>query len=198
MITLYDLVFQDDRRPSPFCWRAKFALKHKGLGWRDEPMGFTEKQKIAFAQSQTVPVIHDAAQVVKDSWAIAGHLDHAYPDKKLFKDESARAYARFASGWVDTAVHVALFPIIVGDLYDRVRPVDQPYFCESRGKRLGTTDFASLPGQGARKGRRRLPRGAGARAPHPARAEVPGGRRAGLSRLCPGGRLPVGAHREPL
>ena len=62
MITLYDLVFQDDRRPSPFCWRAKFALKHKGLAWRDEPMGFTEKQKIAFAQSQTVPVIHDGAE----------------------------------------------------------------------------------------------------------------------------------------
>jgi glutathione S-transferase len=75
MITLYDLVFQDDRRPSPFCWRAKFALKHKGLGWRDEPVGFTEKQKIAFAQSQTVPVIHDGPNVVKDSWAIAQHLD---------------------------------------------------------------------------------------------------------------------------
>jgi len=59
MITLYDLVFQDDRRPSPFCWRAKFALKHKGLGWRDEPVGFTEKQKIAFAQSQTLAIRQD-------------------------------------------------------------------------------------------------------------------------------------------
>ena len=54
MITLYDLVFDEDRRPSPFCWRAKLALKHKGLDWRDEPMGFTEKHKIAFAESQTV------------------------------------------------------------------------------------------------------------------------------------------------
>ena len=116
MITLYDLVLQDDRRPSPFCWRAKFALKHKGLDWRDEPMGFIEKQKIAFAQSQTVPVIHDGPMVVKDSWAIAGHLDQAYPNKPLFKDATALAYARFASGWVDTAVHVALFPIVVGDL----------------------------------------------------------------------------------
>ena len=34
MITLYDLVLQDDRRPSPYCWRAKFVLKHKGLAWR--------------------------------------------------------------------------------------------------------------------------------------------------------------------
>ena len=152
MITLYDLVLQDDRRPSPFCWRAKFALKHKGLDWRDEPMGFTEKQKIAFAQSQTVPVIHDGPMVVKESWAIAGHLDQAYPDKPLFKDANALAYARFASGWVDTAVHVALFPIIVGDLYDRVRPVDQPYFRESRGKRLGTTDFAAFQAKAREKG----------------------------------------------
>ncbi len=152
MITLYDLVFQEDRRPSPFCWRAKFALKHKGLDWRDEPTGFTEKQKIAFAQSQTVPVIHDGAQVVKDSWVIAGHLDKAYSDKPLFKDAAAHGYARFVSGWVDTAVHVALFPLLVGDLYDRVRPVDQPYFQESRGKRLGTTDFAAFQAKAREKG----------------------------------------------
>ena len=152
MITLYDLVFQEDRRPSPFCWRAKFALKHKGLDWRDEPTGFTEKQKIAFAQSQTVPVIHDGAQVVKDSWAIAGHLDRAYTDKPLFRDAAAHAYARFVSGWVDTAVHVALFPLLIGDLYDRVRPVDQPYFQESRGKRLGTTDFTAFQAKAREKG----------------------------------------------
>jgi glutathione S-transferase len=152
MITLYDLVFQDDRRPSPFCWRAKFALKHKGLDWRDEPMGFTEKQKIAFAQSQTVPVIHDGDKVVKDSWAIAGHLDQAYPDKPLFKEATTLAYAHFVAGWVDTAVHPALFPILVGDLHDRVRPVDQPYFRESRGKRLGTIDFASIQAKAREKG----------------------------------------------
>ena len=64
MITLYDLVFSEDRRPSPYCWRAKLAMKHKGLAWRDEPMGFTEKQKIAFADSTTVPVIHDGTKVV--------------------------------------------------------------------------------------------------------------------------------------
>jgi len=56
------------------------------------------------------------------------------------------------SGWVDTAVHVALFPIVVGDLYDRVRQIDQPYFQESRGKRLGTTDFASFQAKAREKG----------------------------------------------
>ena len=150
MITLYDLVLQDDRRPSPFCWRAKFALKHKGLGWRDEPVGFTEKQKIAFARSQTVPVIHDGPKVVKDSWDIARHLDSAYPEKPLFGP--ALNHARFVTHWVDGAVHAALFPILVGDLYDRVRPVDQPYFLDSRSKRLGTTDLSGFQARAREKG----------------------------------------------
>ncbi|SJZ53186.1 Glutathione S-transferase, C-terminal domain [Enhydrobacter aerosaccus] len=152
MITLYDLVFQDDRRPSPFCWRAKYALSHKGLKWVEEPMGFTEKQKIAFAGSQTVPVIKDGAKSVKDSWAIALHLDQAHPDKPLFESEAARILARFVGNWVDTAVHVAVFPLIVGDLYDRVRPVDQAYFRESRGPRLGTTDFSAFQAKAREKG----------------------------------------------
>lgn len=152
MITLYDLVLQDDRRPSPYCWRAKFSLKHKGLAYSEVPMGFSEKDKIAFADSQTVPVIKDGAKGVKDSWEIAGYLDQAYADQPLFKGETAQAYARFVAGWVDTAVHPALFPILVGDLYDRVRPVDQPYFKESRGKRLGTTDFTAFQAKAREKG----------------------------------------------
>lgn len=144
MITLYDLAFQDDRRPSPFCWRAKFALAHKGLAHTTVAVGFTEKDKIAFAGSQTLPVIKDGELGVKDSWAIATHLDKAHADKPLFKSDMALSYARFVNSFVDTTVHMALFPLVVGDLYDRVRPADQPYFKESRGKRLGTTDFTSF------------------------------------------------------
>jgi len=150
MITLYDLAFQNDLRPSPYCWRAKLALKHKGLAWRDEPIGFIEKHKIAFAQSQTVPVIHDGAQVVKDSWAIAAHLDRAYPDKPLFPNDPGRAYARFVNGWVDVAINGAIFPLVVGDLVERVRPEDKAYVVESRSKRIGTTDFAAFQ-KGARE-----------------------------------------------
>jgi glutathione S-transferase len=152
MITLYDLVFQNDRRPSPYCWRTKLALKHKGLVWRDEPTGFTDKQKIAFAQSQTVPVIHDGASVVKDSWAIALHLDATYPDKPLFPGDPQRAYCLFVNGWADTAINGAIFPFIVSDLVERVRPEDKAYFVESRSKRLGTTDFAAFQKAAREKG----------------------------------------------
>ena len=144
MITLYDLVFSEDRRPSPYCWRAKLAMKHKGLTWRDEPMGFVEKQKIAFADSTTVPVIHDGAKVVKDSWAIAVHLDQAYPDKALFPNDPGRNFARFVNGWADTAVNPTIFPMVVGDMVEICRPQDRAYVVDSRSKRIGTTDFAGF------------------------------------------------------
>jgi glutathione S-transferase len=152
MITLYDLVFAEDRRPSPFCWRTKLALRHKGLDWRDEPVGFTDKQKIAFADSTLVPVIHDGTKVIKDSWAIAEHLEAAYPGKTLFPDDPTHAYARFVNGWADAAVNGGVFPFILGDLADRVRPEDRAFFDESRGKRLGTTDFASFQAKAREKG----------------------------------------------
>lgn len=152
MITLYDLAFDQDRRPSPFCWRTKFAIRHKGLAWRDEPCGFTEKQKVAFANSQTYPVLHDGATVVKDSWAIAQHLEQAYPDKPLFPNDPGRAYARFVNGWADTIVQAAMFPLVVGDLFDRVRSEDKAYFIESRSKRMGTSDFAGFQAKAREKG----------------------------------------------
>lgn len=152
MITLYDLAFADDRRPSPYCWRVKLALKHKGLTWRDEPCGFGDKQKIAFAQSSTYPVIHDGTAVVKDSWAIAQHLDHAYPGKPLFPGDPAKAYARFVNGWADTTINPLFFPLVIGDLVERVRPQDKAYIVESRGQRLGTTDFAGIQKAAREKG----------------------------------------------
>src|SRR5260370_34190004 len=55
MITLYDLVFQEDRRPSPFCWRPQFALKHKGLDWRGEPTGLPDNDNSALSHADTGP-----------------------------------------------------------------------------------------------------------------------------------------------
>ena len=152
MITLYYLVFSQDRRPSPYCWRAKLALKHKGLRWRDEPMGFGEKHKIAFAESTTVPVIHDGTKVVKDSWAIACYLDEAYPDKPLFPNDPGRNYARFVNGWADTNVNPTIFPMVVGDMVEICRPEDRAYVVDSRSKRIGTGDFAGFQKNAREKG----------------------------------------------
>jgi glutathione S-transferase len=147
MITLYDLEFANGVRPSPFCWRAKFALAHKGLEWKEVPIGFGDKDRIAFSGQGLVPVIVDHAHAdkeVHDSWDIAVYLDETYPDKKLIEGTQAEALARFMHLWTGLTVHAGMFPMIVADMYARVRPQDRDYFRESRGKRLGTEDFASL------------------------------------------------------
>ena len=47
-IKMWDLAAaEDDRRFSPYCWRAKMALAHKGLKAETIPWRFTEKEAIA-------------------------------------------------------------------------------------------------------------------------------------------------------
>src|SRR5437879_4719356 len=104
-IILHDLCFSDDIRPSPYCWRTRLALSHKGLDYRTEPCAFTAIPAIAGGGHKTVPVLEDrqegAAKVVGDSTAIADYLEAAYPDRPaLFAGPAGRAYAAFLHGWM--------------------------------------------------------------------------------------------------
>jgi glutathione S-transferase len=75
MITLHDLAGADPAlRFSPYCWRTKFALAHKGLPVDTVPWRFTDTDAIAFSGQGRVPVIQDEVTVVSDSWAIAEYL----------------------------------------------------------------------------------------------------------------------------
>src|SRR5205823_2688072 len=83
-IKLYDLAgAEDDRRFSPYCWRVKMALKHKGLDFETIPWRFTEKDALAPYKSTTVPVLVDGSNSVYDSWAIAVYLDEVYPSRPV-------------------------------------------------------------------------------------------------------------------
>ena len=67
-IKLYDLAGAEaDRRFSPYCWRTKMALAHKGLDFETIPWHFTDKSAIAFSGSERVPVIVDDETSVADS-----------------------------------------------------------------------------------------------------------------------------------
>jgi hypothetical protein len=47
-LKLFELVGTDSTRPfSPFCWRTRMALAHKGLSAESIPWCFTEKHAIA-------------------------------------------------------------------------------------------------------------------------------------------------------
>ena len=137
-LKLYELVGRDDRRFSPYCWRVRMALAHKGLEAELLPTRFTDKSKIAFSNQDKVPVLVDGDTVVCDSFDIACYLDDAYPDRpSLFGGAIGRAEARFINLWVATAVNGTLLRIVIKDIHDHVDPLDRDYFYETRSKRLG-------------------------------------------------------------
>ncbi len=136
---MYDLAGADPRlRFSPYCWRIRMALAHKGLEAETIPWRFNEKQAIAFSGQERVPVLVDGEKVVADSWQIALYLDVAYPDRPaLFGSADARGTALFVKRWCESQLHPALVRIIVADIVKILHPDDVAYFRESREKALG-------------------------------------------------------------
>ena len=138
-LRLFELVGTDDTRPfSPYCWRTRMALAHKGLDHCSIPWRFTEKQAIAPHGSEKVPVLlHDENPVV-DSWVIANYLEDKFPDRpSLFGGEGGRAAMKMINAWGDIAVVGGIFPLIVADIPAHLGPVDADYFRTSREARLG-------------------------------------------------------------
>jgi glutathione S-transferase len=138
-LKLFELVGTDQARPfSPFCWRTRMALAHKGLGAESIPWCFTEKQAIAPHNSEKVPVLIDGETSVADSWAIANYLEDHYPERpSLFGGEGGRAVGRMINWWGDVTVVGGLFPLIVADIPSHLKPVDAAYFRSSREARFG-------------------------------------------------------------
>src|SRR3984893_2489258 len=138
-LRLYELVGTDAERPfSPFCWRTRMALAHKGLSAASIPWRFTEKAAIAPHGSEKVPVLLDRENAVVDSWVIANYLEDTYPDRpSLFGGDGGRAIGRMINGWGDIAVVGGIFPLIVADIPSHLAPVDADYFRKSREARLG-------------------------------------------------------------
>ena len=94
-IQLYDLTgAQPERRFSPYCWRTKLALAHKGLAFDTISWRFTDKDAIAFSGQGRVPVLVDGDRVVFDSWTIATYLEDAYPDRPSRFRRASRFFPR--------------------------------------------------------------------------------------------------------
>jgi glutathione S-transferase len=138
-LKLFELVGTDEARPfSPFCWRTRMALAHKGLSAESIPWCFTEKGAIAPHKSEKVPVLIDGETSIADSWAIANYLEDAYPDRpSLFGGAGGRAMGRMMNWWGDIAVIGGMFPLIVADIPSHLKPVDAAYFRQTREARFG-------------------------------------------------------------
>ena len=136
---LYELTGTDPaRRFSPFCWRARMALAHKGLEATCIPWRFTETDRLAFANHDKVPVLVDGETVVADSTAIADYLDRAYPDRPSLYG-AARPAIRFIAAWTEQVVQAALVRLIVSDIVPLLDPAARAYFRASREARFGAT-----------------------------------------------------------
>lgn len=140
-IVLFDLAgAEDDRRFSPYCWRTKMALAHKGLAFDTRPWRFTEKDAIAFAGQKTVPVIVDGEETVGDSWNIAEYLERRYDDRpSLFGGAIGQGTARLVKFWVERTLHPLFAPMLLADVYDHVHEKDRDYFRSTREKAFGRT-----------------------------------------------------------
>lgn len=141
-IQMYDLAAGNPAvRFSPFCWRTRLALLHKGLDFETIPWRFTEKQALAPSGQDRVPVIIDTNQGnrwVHDSWQIAQYLDRTYPDRPLLMPTAAdTAAARFVATWAETSVQMAAFPLVIIKLFEGLAPEDRDYFRSSRERRFG-------------------------------------------------------------
>ena len=141
-IKLYELCGVDpERRFSPFVWRIRMALRHKGLAFEGIPWRFTEKQVMEqLGAAGRVPVIVDGAKTVHDSFPIAEYLEATYPERpSLFGGEIGHATTRFFNSWADAGMLGQLFPMLVRDIWLQLGPEDQAYFRSSREQRLGKT-----------------------------------------------------------
>jgi glutathione S-transferase len=152
MLELFELAgAEEDRCFSPFCWRARLALAHKGLDAKTIPWRFTEKDRIAPSGQGRVPVLVDQGRWIADSWAIANHLEDAYPDRpSLFGTGAGRALSRFYNNWTDAVLHPALNRLTVLDIWRHVHDKDKDYFRRSREERYGQTLEAVTEGREAR------------------------------------------------
>ncbi|NMJ39738.1 glutathione S-transferase family protein [Roseomonas sp. JC162] len=133
---LFELCGTDPARVfSPFCWRARMALAHKGLDFDSVPWRFTETDRLAFAGHDKVPVLVDGERAVPDSWAIAQYLDEAYPEAPSLL-HGAPAPFLFVAAWNDTVLQGGLVRLIVSDI-PALLGEERAYFIESREKRFG-------------------------------------------------------------
>jgi len=106
-IKLYDLVLASGVTLSPFVWRTKLAIRHKGFSIDDVETSYMGIRRMLDGTYTRLPVIEDDGLVIKDSWDIAEYLDRTYPDRPLlYRSQAEKNFGKFIDGWMwRTIVH---------------------------------------------------------------------------------------------
>ena len=136
-VRLYELALEDGRSASPFVWRIRYALAHKGIPFETVYLGFTEIPAVCGGKFKTVPILEHADTTLAESWDIAEYLDRAFPQLPLlFNTPAEHSLVRFMDSWFMNDVLRKMFRLYVKDVHDAARPEDRPYFRESREKNM--------------------------------------------------------------
>jgi glutathione S-transferase len=140
-LVFHERVGLDGRRISPFSWRIRYALAHKGLDPEVVPTRFADVDRIRRLSGQHfVPIIEHDGEVVHDSWSIACHLEDRFPDRPpLFGSAIGRGASRLVNNWADSVLAVSLRQQIYADFIWCIDPGDREYFRGSREMLLGMT-----------------------------------------------------------
>jgi glutathione S-transferase len=137
-ILLYDLAGANDRRFSPYCWRVKLALAHKGLDFETTPVPFTGIGSICDGTHKTVPVLDHDGKIVRDSFAIAEYLEDTFPNApSLFDGPGGRAVCKVVEAIIAATLVPVIASLCVLDIHQAALPEDQGYFRKSRESRFG-------------------------------------------------------------
>lgn len=141
MLQLYEVAGADiEFRPSPYCWRSRMALAHKGLAFEPVPWRAVEKDRIARSGGGTVPVLVDGDLWLRESWDIAVYLDKTYPDRSaLFAGDGDRTKARFIDKWVTDIVHPVIARAVLLDQFPFLADKDKAYYRERTVRKFGKT-----------------------------------------------------------
>jgi len=121
-LTFYERVGFEGRRPSPFSWRIRYALAHKGIDFDVQPVRFADVETIRRLSGQHLtPVIDDNGKVTHETWDIANYLEDRFPDRpSLFGGAAGKGMARFINLWSDMQLGPPLRRVIYA-VYARAR-----------------------------------------------------------------------------
>ncbi|KAI0720557.1 hypothetical protein C8T65DRAFT_735887 [Cerioporus squamosus] len=134
-------------------WKTRYALNLKGIPyktvWVEYPDIEALCKKIGASAADkrkdgtplyTLPVIYDphTKSVVSDSGAITRYLDDTYPNTpRLIPEEADALMSAFEDAIYAVIPDDDYVPIIIPAAFSNLRPASQPYFRETREKRLG-------------------------------------------------------------
>ncbi|MEL7018056.1 MAG: glutathione S-transferase N-terminal domain-containing protein [Pseudomonadota bacterium] len=147
---LYDLAGHDqDVRFSPFCWLAKYALKHKQVEFDTNALGFQPKAHYPDPEYGRLPMLKVGDDLIKGSDQIVQWLDANVQANPLVDGDAGAARVREVSDFLGQALYPAVGPLLFHRVADALSADDRDYFVPNREARFGQKldAMAQAPGQ---------------------------------------------------